>query len=254
MIIFQETDDGDSHVPKLYSCPHCNRSFKGLNYFRFHVKGHLGRSTHCMLSVTIKPSLKRKLLMGHGPKDKYRLFLQVISPSSAHSAKKSFWLVTSWRNTWKFTSVRGDISVASVVSCTKLSDTYVSTWGPTRTKDPTTVADAAKDTKPRWVQCKWQLLFVDINVCLFLSFFLTLPFLAQNALQVHQRTHGEDKPYVCQFCLRGFREKGSLVRHIRHHTGEKPFKCQKCGRGFAEHGTLNRHLRAKGQCDWQKSK
>ena len=74
---------------------------------------------------------------------------------------------------------------------------------------------------------------------------------AQNAMQVHLRTHAEDKPFVCHFCLRGFREKGSLVRHIRHHTGEKPYKCTKCGRGFAEHGTLNRHLRAKGQetCD-----
>ncbi|XP_029821112.1 transcription factor E4F1 [Manacus vitellinus] len=70
----------------------------------------------------------------------------------------------------------------------------------------------------------------------------------QNAQQVHFRTHLEDKPYVCQFCSRGFREKGSLVRHIRHHTGEKPFKCYKCGRGFAEHGTLNRHLRTKGGC------
>ena len=75
------------------------------------------------------------------------------------------------------------------------------------------------------------------------------PHLPQNALQVHQRTHGDEKPYVCQYCLRGFREKGSLVRHIRHHTGEKPFKCPQCNRGFAEHGTLNRHLRAKGQCD-----
>uniref|UniRef100_U3J9U9 Transcription factor E4F1 n=1 Tax=Anas platyrhynchos platyrhynchos TaxID=8840 RepID=U3J9U9_ANAPP len=55
------------------------------------------------------------------------------------------------------------------------------------------------------------------------------------------------EPYVCQYCSRGFREKGSLVRHIRHHTGEKPFKCYKCGRGFAEHGTLNRHLKTKGE-------
>lgn len=68
----------------------------------------------------------------------------------------------------------------------------------------------------------------------------------QNAQQVHFRTHLEEKPHVCPFCSRGFREKGSLVRHVRHHTGEKPFKCYKCGRGFAEHGTLNRHLRTKG--------
>lgn len=68
---------------------------------------------------------------------------------------------------------------------------------------------------------------------------------------MHFRTHLEEKPHVCPFCSRGFREKGSLVRHVRHHTGEKPFKCYKCGRGFAEHGTLNRHLRTKGrQVEW----
>nr|KAF6366102.1 E4F transcription factor 1 [Pipistrellus kuhlii] len=72
--------------------------------------------------------------------------------------------------------------------------------------------------------------------------------LHQNAQQVHFRTHLEEKPHVCPYCSRGFREKGSLVRHVRHHTGEKPFKCYKCGRGFAEHGTLNRHLRTKGGC------
>ncbi|KAF4015498.1 hypothetical protein G4228_007386 [Cervus hanglu yarkandensis] len=73
-----------------------------------------------------------------------------------------------------------------------------------------------------------------------------------NAQQVHFRTHLEEKPHVCPFCSRGFREKGSLVRHVRHHTGEKPFKCYKCGRGFAEHGTLNRHLRTKGRAgSWQ---
>lgn len=69
---------------------------------------------------------------------------------------------------------------------------------------------------------------------------------------MHFRTHLEEKPHVCPFCSRGFREKGSLVRHVRHHTGEKPFKCYKCGRGFAEHGTLNRHLRTKGRAgSWQ---
>lgn len=39
---FQERDQTAS---KLYTCPHCNRSFKGLNYFRFHVKGHSGKLT-----------------------------------------------------------------------------------------------------------------------------------------------------------------------------------------------------------------
>ena len=153
-------------------------------------------------------------------------------------------------------SVRGDTSVESVASCTKPSVMCVNIWGPTLMKDLTTVSDATRDIRLRWFgfspnyRCN-SLLIQRLNMC-FQVYFLTMCLcLAQNALQVNQRTHGDEKPYVCQFCLRGFREKGSLVRHIRHHTGEKPFKCTKCGRGFAEHGTLNRHMRAKGKGDGQ---
>lgn len=73
-----------------------------------------------------------------------------------------------------------------------------------------------------------------------------LRFYFQNAMKVHLRTHTSILPYVCPFCRRRFREKGSLLRHQRMHTGERPFKCQHCNRAFAEHGTLNRHLKAKG--------
>lgn len=45
LFLLQEEGDGDNQTTsKLHTCPHCNRSFKGLNYFRFHVKGHLGES------------------------------------------------------------------------------------------------------------------------------------------------------------------------------------------------------------------
>lgn len=50
----QETEDGDDQTSlKLHTCPHCNRSFKGLNYFRFHVKGHLGKSQQHYNPITV---------------------------------------------------------------------------------------------------------------------------------------------------------------------------------------------------------
>ena len=44
----QEMSDREEEQPssKMHKCPHCNRSFKGLNYLRFHVKGHLGKISY----------------------------------------------------------------------------------------------------------------------------------------------------------------------------------------------------------------
>lgn len=86
-----------------------------------------------------------------GKLQEFSLFMQVTSPSSAHCVTRSFWRATCWRNTWKSTWVRGDTSVASAASCTELSDTSASTWGPTRTKGPTSAPGATRATRPRSV-------------------------------------------------------------------------------------------------------
>lgn len=169
MFHLQETEGDDQTSSKLHTCPHCNRSFKGLNYFRFHVKGHLGKSSvyalYNFVCETLSKICNKKKAVVVFVGQKISLFLQVISLLSAHFAKRSFWLVTYWRNTWKFMLVRGDISVVSVASYTKLLDMYVNTWEHTQMKDPTTAPDATKDTKPRWFGCFLPILFENTSVC-----------------------------------------------------------------------------------------
>lgn len=52
-----------------------------------------------------------------------------------------------------------------------------------------------------------------------------------------------DRPYVCEFCERGFKKSSHLKQHIRSHTGEKPYKCIQCSRAFVSNGVLKEHLR-----------
>ncbi|XP_053520226.1 histone-lysine N-methyltransferase PRDM9-like isoform X2 [Artibeus jamaicensis] len=59
----------------------------------------------------------------------------------------------------------------------------------------------------------------------------------------HQRTHLEEKPYVCKECGRGFTCKSNLITHHRIHSGEKPYVCRECGRGFTQRSSLNAHHR-----------
>ncbi|XP_059981088.1 transcription factor E4F1 isoform X9 [Lagenorhynchus albirostris] len=185
---------------------------------------------------------------------------------------------TCSRSTRRCTCTSAVSAVGTAGSSTRPSPTSAATGVSIQMRGPTPVPSVASATRPRWapdppsvgsllpkpdlslVPCpQTSLLTPHLTACSVLTGALRGGWESQgqagpdggspqNAQQVHFRTHLEEKPHVCPFCSRGFREKGSLVRHVRHHTGEKPFKCYKCGRGFAEHGTLNRHLRTKGGC------
>jgi KRAB domain-containing zinc finger protein len=61
-------------------------------------------------------------------------------------------------------------------------------------------------------------------------------------LQRHIRTHTEDKPYKFDICDKGFGQNQNLQRHIRIHTGDKPYKCDICGKGFNKNSNLKGHL------------
>ncbi|KAJ8020427.1 Histone-lysine N-methyltransferase PRDM9 [Holothuria leucospilota] len=62
-------------------------------------------------------------------------------------------------------------------------------------------------------------------------------------LHTHMRTHTNYKPFICQFCGKGFHQKIDMKIHSYTHTGEKPHKCKKCGRGFKQLTHLTYHMR-----------
>lgn len=206
--------------------------------------------------------------------DLMSLWPQGRGHSPACSAARPSPRRTCSRSTRRYMCMSAASAAGTAGSSTRPSPTCGATGACTRMSGPTLVLSVASAIRPRWAPGPRalvldpraqapSLLGLLLSLAGYPSPSLSLGWVGtaavcpgcsqqpltgspQNAQQVHFRTHLEDKPHVCQFCSRGFREKGSLVRHVRHHTGEKPFKCYKCGRGFAEHGTLNRHLRTKG--------
>ena len=54
-----------------------------------------------------------------------------------------------------------------------------------------------------------------------------------DTLKTHVYHYTGQRPYTCDICNAGFKQKGALNSHMRFHTGEKPYKCDICMAQFS---------------------
>ncbi|KAF7655590.1 hypothetical protein LDENG_00053910 [Lucifuga dentata] len=179
----EETCDGDDQTTsKLHKCPHCNRSFKGLNYLRFHVRGHLGykpfKCTLChkefMTGYLLKKHMEihvseRRYKCGECGK-LYKTIGHVREHMRAHSDERPY-------------------------HCAICDKSY-------KTKNALQVHERTHgDRKPYVCQ------------------FCMRGFREKGSLVRHIRHHTGEKPFKCPKCGRGFAEHGTLNRHMRAKGG-----------------------------------
>ncbi|RVE69467.1 hypothetical protein OJAV_G00078240 [Oryzias javanicus] len=167
---------------KLYTCPHCNKSFKGLNYFRFHFKGHLGykpfKCTLCekefLTGYLLKKHMEvhvseRRYKCGECGK-LYKTIGHVREHMRAHSDERPH-------------------------HCTRCNKGY-------KTKNALRVHQRTHGNERPYV-CE----------------FCFRGFREKGSLVRHIRHHTGEKPFKCSKCGRGFAEHGTLSRHVRAKVG-----------------------------------
>ncbi|XP_041970871.1 zinc finger protein 37-like [Aricia agestis] len=61
-------------------------------------------------------------------------------------------------------------------------------------------------------------------------------------LQAHERTHRNERPFVCEICKTSFGTNSGLKRHLKvSHSTSKPFECTICHRSFISEAIRDRH-------------
>ncbi|XP_057690936.1 zinc finger protein 384b isoform X2 [Corythoichthys intestinalis] len=68
-------------------------------------------------------------------------------------------------------------------------------------------------------------------------------FFSKSDMQIHSKSHTEDKPHKCPHCAKSFANSSYLAQHIRIHSGAKPYTCSYCQKSFRQLSHLQQHSR-----------
>ncbi|CAB1342345.1 unnamed protein product [Coregonus sp. 'balchen'] len=167
---------------KMHKCPHCSRSFKALNYLRFHVKGHFGyKPFKCVMCLKefLTGYLLKKHMEVHRSERRYKCgecgklyktIGHVREHMRAHSEERPY-------------------------NCNSCDKGY-------KTKNALQVHQRTHAQEKPYV-CQ----------------FCSRGFREKGSLVRHIRHHTGEKPFKCHKCGRGFAEHGTLNRHLRAKGG-----------------------------------
>lgn len=59
----------------------------------------------------------------------------------------------------------------------------------------------------------------------------------------HKLTHSSEKQYKCTICNKAFHQIYNLTFHMHTHNDKKPYTCTICSKGFCRNFDLKKHIR-----------